>query len=131
MAEARDSRAEILIVTGVLVLLLFVWFRNRQAGAGNGLTVDLTLPAVSNGSTNAGVPLALTMPAGAGQTALQQFGPGAGINIGGTTYTLANPSTCGCGGGIGNTYGSEDDLAASLVAANYNVPSVTNAQGFY
>jgi hypothetical protein len=133
MAENKDTRAEILIVAGVLILLLFVWFRNKQAGVAPGVSLDLALPAVANGSTNSGVPLGLTLPDAASQAALWQPGAGQGINIGGTTYTLSDPTVCGCGGGSGgNTYGSEDDLAAALIMNGYNPTVVSNQQGnFY
>ena len=127
MAESKDTRAEIIIVAGFVALLAFVWLRNRNQGQGNGFSVDLSLPGVSNGSTNSGVPLSLTMPT-LTTTSPTTYAPGAGINVGGTTYTLSNPSTCGCGGDSGNTYGSAADLAASLVAQGYDMPAVTQSE---
>ena len=130
MAESKDSRAEILIVAGAAAILFLWWVRNQGAGAGTGLTTQLLPAAPGDTSTNAGVPLSLTMPdqiAGVVPT----YGSAPSINIGGATYSLASPSACGCGaGGSGNTYGGADDLAASLLAGGYDMPFVQPGEAY-
>ncbi len=127
----KDSRAEILIVAGVGLLLLFFWHRN-SATQGLGLTTDLSgLPSTGNPVSNSGVPLDLTMPTG--------FAPGVvlpgitapAINIGGTSYSLSQPGGCGCGGGnTGVTYGGASDLAGALIAQGYDQPFVGPGESF-
>lgn len=120
----RDSRAEMLIVAGFGLFLAFLWFRNKQNGAGNGMTIDLASPAVSNGASNAGVPLGLTMPDGFVQG--QTYTPGAVPSM---VYSLAQPGGCGCTGTTaGNTYGGPDALAAALLGQGYDFPPVTQSQ---
>ena len=124
--DKQDSRAEILIVGGVLVILVLLWLRQRPQ-AGNGLSLNLaSLPAILNGSTNSGVPLGLTMP---------DLGPGVPFwnpppiqvpNIN-ATYNLGRAGSCGCGGGVeSNTYGGANDLAAALSQQGYDLPFVTS-----
>lgn len=127
-----DSRTEIIIVAAIGAVLLFFLLRRQQAGQ-NTFSLGL-LPAVDNGSSNAGVPLSLTMPAGTPGAAVPAIPASPNISIGGITYSLANPSACGCGGSsLGNTYGSADDLAASLLSQGYDMPFIdpNTGQGVY
>jgi len=128
----KDSRTEILTVAAVGVFLAFLWFRGRANGEGNGTALDLAGPAVSNGSSNGGVPLDLTMPPfdAAGMPWVPS-GNGRGVNVGNVTYSIGNPSACGCGGsGADNTYGSASDLAAGLLGHGYDMPFVSQ-EGVY
>ena len=127
-----DSRTEIVIVAGIGAVLLFFLLRRQQSGQ-NTLSLGL-LPAVDNGGTNSGVPLSLTMPAGTPGATVPAIPASPDISIGGITYSLANPSACGCGGGgTGNTYGSANDLAASLLSQGYDMPFIdpNTGQGVY
>jgi hypothetical protein len=119
----RDSRAEILIVAGVAVLILLFWHRNRAA-AGSGASLTL-LPAAGSPVTNSGVPLALTMPDNS-DNSFSYTSPGTSIDVGGAVYNFGSPNSCGCGGNLagGPTYGSESDLAGALLAGGYDEPFV-------
>ncbi len=123
--DKKDSRAEILIVAGVLAILILIWLRNRPV-AGNGLSLNLaSLPAIPNGSTNSGVPLGLTMPdLGSGVPFWNP--PEIKVPNISATYNFGNAGSCGCGGGAdSNTYGGESDLAAALAQQGYDLPFVT------
>lgn len=128
MAMDKDSRVEIMVAVGVLIVILLIWFRNQQAGQGTGLSV--ALPAIDNGSTNSGVPLSLTLP---NQTppVSQWLPPGLVSTVTGSpSYSFANPSSCGCGGGSAdNTYGGANDLAAALLAQGYDAPFIDPNSG--
>lgn len=125
----KDSRAEILIVAGVAVLILLFWHRNRAA-SGNGASLTL-LPAPGAPVSNAGVPLALTMPDG-GDNSFSYTSPGTSIDVGGSFYNFGNPQSCGCGSNQtgGPTYGSASDLAASLLRAGYDMPFIAPGEAY-
>lgn len=126
MTEREDTRVEILIVGGVIVLFLWLWHSNQMGGAASGLSVNLAGTPAANAVTASGEPVGLTVP---GLDPGMTFAPTPAqiYNVGGNVYDYGagQAASCTCGStGAGATYGSAADLASALIAGGYALPAV-------
>lgn len=143
----RDNRVEILLVALAAVVLAWLWFANRAAGAGTGIGAAV-LP-LSGISDNNGTPVPasalgpINLTQQGGVTYDDTFGGdtfdigaitiGAttitGPTLGGVTLNLGGgqPGSCTCGGTVGNTFGSEADLSNYLSSGMPGAPNAFNA----
>lgn len=121
----KDTRTEFLVLLGVLLFLGFLWLRNRPT-QGSGLSATI-LPSSGRPTTNAGVPLALTMPTSLTAGDVFPSLTPANIDVGSTLFNFASSGGCGCSPNQtgGPTYGSASDMAAGLLAGGYDMPFVS------
>ena len=124
-----ETKSEVVIVGIAGAVLLFIWARNRNAGAGTGLE---QLPLLSNkGETLPGAAPLFDIPAPV---------PGLDVSYTGSPWSLSAPgsyaldaggaSACNCQGGTSqsaSTFGGRTDLAAWLSSQPGLVQSAQDA----
>jgi hypothetical protein len=122
-----ETKSEIIVVGIAGAVLLFIWARNRNAGAGTGLE---NLPSFSNQQTPLGGAPLFNIPAPV---------PGLDVSYTGSPWSLAAPnsfamdgggaSACNCSSGSqsASTFGAPSDLAAWLSSQPDLVQSAADA----
>jgi hypothetical protein len=120
----EETKTEIVVFTGLAAAALFLWWTNRQNGAGTGLEGLPDALGVDGGNGTLGSPAGLTIPPAATGGTFNYIGapislasPPAASPLGATA-----PASCGCtqpasGGSVTTLrYGADPDLIAALAS---------------